>query len=260
MPQPLKRNRRDGRPYERPTEIENRIERLERVASSVRFQEFERSKRDPGFVPSEVLVYFLRQAWAEDMQIDFKRIFRILLKRVERSLFSAIPDSGKLDAQSIREEIMGRFAELIAEDCKKRDDSMYFYEVRFDLALANFRKSALRQLGPSTTRTVPLGQHGEDGFDVSAEVEASLVEHLDSVRSKLDDPAFRSKLASAIDGLPADEKNVIWLLLQDIPIDAKDKSTPTIARALQCDERTVRNRRNRACKALKAILQEENAP
>ena len=33
----------------------------------------------------------------------------------------------------------------------------------------------------------------------------------------------------------------------------------TIARILQCDERTVRNRRDRACKALKIILQEENA-
>jgi DNA-directed RNA polymerase specialized sigma24 family protein len=32
----------------------------------------------------------------------------------------------------------------------------------------------------------------------------------------------------------------------------------TIARILQCDERTVRNRRDRACKVLKAVLQQED--
>ena len=31
----------------------------------------------------------------------------------------------------------------------------------------------------------------------------------------------------------------------------------TIARMLKCDERTVRNRKTRACKALKAILEKE---
>lgn len=67
------------------------------------------------------------------------------------------------------------------------------------------------------------------------------------------------KQDAAIDCLPDDQKQVIGLLLQGFQIDSKDKNIMTIARILQCDERTVRNRRDRACKALKAILQEENA-
>ena len=55
------------------------------------------------------------------------------------------------------------------------------------------------------------------------------------------------------------KKQVVGLLLQGFQIDSKDKNVMTIARVLQCDERTVRNRRDRACKALKAILQKENA-
>ena len=52
-------------------------------------------------------------------------------------------------------------------------------------------------------------------------------------------------------------KQVICLILQGIPIDAKDPEVMTIARILDCDERTVRNRKTRACKALKAILEKE---
>lgn len=74
---------------------------------------------------------------------------------------------------------------------------------------------------------------------------------------KIDDPAFRSVLFAAIDRLPQDQKQVIGLLLKGIPIDTKEKDVMTIARILQCDERTVRNRRDRACKALKVILEEE---
>jgi len=67
------------------------------------------------------------------------------------------------------------------------------------------------------------------------------------------------ELTAAIDCLPDDQKLVIGLLLQGFQIDSKDKNIMTIARILKCDERTVRNRRDRACKALRAILEEENA-
>ena len=77
--------------------------------------------------------------------------------------------------------------------------------------------------------------------------------------SFFDDPAFRSALGPAINTLPPDQKAVIGLWLQGIPIDAKDPTTNTIARILKCDERTVRNRRDRAFKALRKILEEVKA-
>lgn len=260
MPEPLKRRRIDGTPYERPAEIEDWLKKLETVDVVERLRQFATlSRKNTGYVPSEALIHFLRRAWAERMHGDFEKIFRILMKRVDQSLCSAISDSCMVGARSIREEIMGRFAERIAKDCQGHDGLLDFYEIRFDKAFAAFRKSALRQIGPSAVDTVPLGTEKDDGMEISAEVEAAAADFLGGDPEQIDDPAFRLELTAAIDRLPDDQKQVIWLLLQGFQIDSKDKDVMTIARILQCDERTVRNRRDRACITLKAILQEENA-
>ena len=254
MPEPLKRKREDGTRYERPPEIEAWLEKIEGIEPLERLRQFETLTKH---VPSEALVYYLRRAWAEGAHGEFEKIFRILLKRVEQSLCSVISNSRMAGARGIREEIMSRFAELIAEDCKECDGRLDIYEIRFDMAFARFRISALRQIGPSAIDTIPLGTDEDNGLEISDEVEAAAADFLNGDPSKLDDPAFRFKLTAAIDGLPNDQKQVIGLLLQDFQIDSKDKDAMTIARILQCDERTVRNRRDRAYKALKAILQEE---
>jgi len=260
MPEPLKRKRKDGVPYERPPEIEASLKKLEAVDVAERLQQFAMlSRKSLGYVPSEALVYFLRRAWAEGMRGDFEKIFRILMKRIEQSLCSAIPESRIAGARGIREEIMERFAERIAKDCGGRIGLLDFYEIRFDKAFAAFRTSALRQIGPSVVDTVPLGTDNDDGLEISAEVEAAAAGFLGGDPEKLDDPAFRLELNAAIDRLPNDQKQVIGLLLQGFQIDSKDKDVMTIARILQCDERTVRNRRDRAYKTLMVILQQENA-
>lgn len=260
MPEPLKRKMKDGTSYERPPEIDACLSKLETLEVAERLGQFAKlSRKSIGYVPSEALVYFLRKAWAEGMQADFEKIFRILMKRIEQSLCSAISDSRIPGARDIREEILNRFAELIAQDCKGRAGLLDFYEIRFDKAFAAFRTSALRQIGPTVVDTVPLGTDEENGMEISAEVEKAAANYLGGDPEKLDDPAFRLELTAAIDSLPDDQKQVIGLLLQGFQIESKDKNIMTIARILQCDERTVRNRRDRAYKALKAILQEENA-
>ncbi len=258
MPEQLKKKRKDGTQYERPPEIEAWLTKLETIESSERLRQFEGlSKKNSGYVPSEVLIYFLRRAWAEGAQGDFEKIFRILLKRIEQSLYSAIPDSKMDGASEIRDEIMGRFAERVAKDCKGQSSLLDFYEIRFDKAFLAFRTSALRQIGPTAVDTVPLGTYEDDGLKISAEVEAA-ADFLGGDQSKSDDPAFRLRFTVAIDCLPNDQKQVIGLLLQGFQIDSKDTNIMTISRILQCDERTVRNRRDRAYKALKTILQEED--
>jgi len=260
MPEALKRKKRDGTPYERPPEIEAWLKKLETDEEAERLRQFTTlPRKNPGHVPSEALVYFLRKAWADGMHVDFKNIFHVLMKRIEQSLCSVISDSRIAGAQGIREEIMCRFAERIAKDCNGRARPLDFYEIRFDKAFAAFRTSVLRQIGPSVVDTVPLGMDEDDGLEISAEVEAAATAFLSGDPKKIDDPAFRLELTAAIDSLPDDQKQVVGLILQGFQIDSKDKNVMTIARILECDERTVRNRRDRAYTTLKAILQEENA-
>ena len=258
MPEPLKSKDKSGAPFTRPPEIEACLGRLESVDAAARLKAFAvTSRKGSGYVPPEALTHFLRRAWATGARDEFKQIFELLMKRVGQSLYSTVADSRMAGAQGIREEIMGRFAERIAKDCQGRFAMLDFFEVRFDLAFARFRKTVLRQIGPASVLTVPLSTDGDEGQDISPEVEAAAADFLGGDPQKIDDPAFRLELDAAIDALPDDQRRVVGLLRQGFQIDSKDPSIMTIAKMLKCDERTVRNRRDRAYKALRAALQED---
>lgn len=258
MPEPLKSRDRHGSPFNRPPEIEACLTKLESLDASARLQAFAiGSRKSTGYVPSEALTYFLRRAHATGSKNEFKQIFGVLMKRVGQSLIATVSDSRMAGAQGIRDEIMGRFAERIAKDCNGRFVMLDFFEVRFDLAFARFRKSVLRQIGPLSVLTEPLAADGEAGQEISREVEEAAADFLGGDPQKIDDPAFRLELSAAIDALPDDQKRVVGLLQQGFQIDSKDPNIMTIAKMLQCDERTVRNRRDRAYKTLRSVLQED---
>lgn len=258
MPEPLKSKDKNGAPFTRPPEIEACLIRLELLDAAARLQAFAiMSRKSDGYVPSEALTYFLRRAWAAGAKSEFKKIFELLMKRVERSLCSTITDTRMAGARGIREEVMGRFAEHIAKDCNGRFAMLDFFEVRFDMAFARFRKTVLRQIGPTSVLTVPLSTDNGAGRDISPEVEAAAADFLGGDPQKIDDPVFRFQLDAAIDVLPDDQRRVVGLLLQGFPIDSKDPNVMTIAKMLKCNERTVRNRRDRAYKTLRVVLQED---
>ena len=260
MPVALTRKKKDGTLYKRPAVVEAWIETLEALEADARLLRFDGVARArPEYVPTEVLLYFLRRAWAEGERKEFEKIFKILLKRVGHSLRSTIWDSDIGSATDVRDEIVSRFVVLITKDCTSKVGLLDFYEIHFNQAMVALRTSVLRKFKAiaGDVTTVPLGSQEPDGPEVSPEVEVALEAFLNGDPQKIDDPAFRLVLFAAIDRLPQDQKQVVGLLLQGIPIDSKEEDVMTIARILQCDERTVRNRRVRACKALKAILEKE---
>ena len=157
MPKPLRSKDKNGEPFARPPEIDACLQRLESVDAKTRLRAFAiSSRKSDGYVPSEALTYFLRRAHATGENDEFKQLFGLLMKRVGQSLHASIPDSRMAGARDIREEAMSRFAERIAKDCSGRFAMLDFFEVRFDLAIARFRKSVLRQIGPTSVLTVPL--------------------------------------------------------------------------------------------------------
>lgn len=256
MPEPLKSEDKNGVPFARPPEIEAWLVRLESVDAAARLKIFAvASRKSTDYVPSEVLTYFLRRAHATGAKDEFKHMFGLLMKRVGQSLFAKVSDSHMAGAQDIREEIMGRFAERIAKDCNGRFTMLDFFEVRFDLAFARFRMSVLRQIGPSSVLTEPLSTDGEEGQEISREVEEAAANFLGGDPQKIDDPAFRLKLEAAIDALPDDQRRVVGLLRQGFLTHSEDSNIMTISKMLNCDQRTVRNRKARAFKTLNAALE-----
>lgn len=259
MPVPLDRKDHQGITYKRPPQIEAWISTLESVDVGERTTQLSLPKTSEGYVPSEVLVYFLRRAWQASDRKVFEETFRLLLGRVERSLRSRLWDSAIGNASDICDEIINRFVVSVTKDCKSHDGLLDFYEVRFDRALSTIKISVLRRLYAEVGDAVlvPFDSQDPDDGSLSSEVEVAWEDRLRDELRKIDDPAFRFTLLSAIDRLPQDQKQVIGLRLKGIPVHANDPSVQTIAKMLQCDERTVRNRSARALKSLKVMLEEE---
>ena len=156
-------------------------------------------------------------------------------------------------AQDIREEVMSRFAERMPR-LQRRFAMLDFFEVRFD----SIRPVPQDRAEADWSASVPVPLSTDDD-EVRTFHRRSRQQRPTSSEAtlKIDDPAFRLELDAAIDALPDDQRRVVGLLRQGFQIDSKDPNIMTIAKMLQCDERTVRNRRDRAYKTLRSVLQED---
>ena len=65
-----------------------------------------------------------------------------------------------------------------------------------------------------------------------------------------EDAAFRKQILDAISSLPDDERKVVMMLAQGIPVTSDDPTDMTITKLLDCSDRTVRNKRTSAAKKL----------
>ena len=127
MPVALTRKKKDGTLYQRPAAAEAWTETLEPVEADARLMRFDGVARArPEYVPTEVLLYFLRRAWAEGERKEFEKIFKILLKRVDHSLRSTIWNSDIGSAADVRDQIVSRFVVLITRDCTSKPGLLVF--------------------------------------------------------------------------------------------------------------------------------------
>jgi RNA polymerase sigma factor (sigma-70 family) len=256
MSRPLTKIKSDGSRYVRRPQIEALIDVVAPLSrADVLARCSIRDRKHAQYLPSEILLYQIRGSRQDNTSDHFESLFRMLLARVEGTLLTAVPDGQYRNADEIRSEIASRLSLFIARDHTQVVEQLDFFEIGFDGALHKVKIDCLRKLGPQKLKTDPLDdpQTGE----VLAKVEDAAQTFMGRTTNALDDPVFRSRLFAAIDSLPDDEKTVIGLVLQGLPIDAKDTTTMTIAQAIGCTEKTVRNRRDRAIKKLRDILQGE---
>ena len=88
MARPLTNRRKsDGRLYERPAEIESIIDALlllprDTIVARLAIRE----ARDTNYIPSEALIYLLRETRADNSQTYFNSWYRELVRRVARLL------------------------------------------------------------------------------------------------------------------------------------------------------------------------------
>jgi hypothetical protein len=241
---PLRHQTRAGEPYARDPKIEAKLREalaLPRPTLVDRCAIHER--KDPDYIPSECLLHLVRTWNPEDRH--FGGLYTAFTERLVR----------RLPEGQIRDELLERFVDMLALDrntyCKRLD----FFEIRFDAALLRMRFDAQRR-ACREPKLLPIEIDPETG-ELSPEAEKA-IEHFnpfDPVALQRAD--YRSRLSGAIGSLPVEQRRIMELMLQDVPIDSTIPGTMTIAKKLGKSEKTIRTYRNQAFSALRSILENE---
>lgn len=202
-----------------------------------------RERDDPDYIPSECLLYLVR-TW-EPGDTYFGGLYQALIERVVRKL----PDG------VAREKLLDRFVDLLALDRATYAEKLDFYEARFDAGLLRLCSDAKREASREP-KLVPIEIDPETG-DLGPEVEKA-IEHFNPFDPvALDRAHYRSRLNEAINSLPVEQKQIMELMRQEMPIDSKIPGTMTIAKKLGKAEKTIRLHRDQAFSTLRSILEKE---
>ncbi|MFE8071999.1 hypothetical protein QQM79_13155 [Marinobacteraceae bacterium S3BR75-40.1] len=257
---PLKKTTKEGVTYYRRLEIERVLNELDGLPPD---QLVDRLRCTQQVVPFEVFIYYLRHSEIGLAEKHLEPIFISFYSRLEAALRKTVSEAWLDHAIAIREEIAEQVVEMIAQARESQEDKMYYWEINFNDALAKLRIDVLRKHGPAREtdpliNSASLTHEGDDGDEISPEVDIAAADFINPNPSRLDNATFRLRLMDAINGLPEDERRAVGLLLQGMQIESQDPEVMTIAKALACTDRTVRNRLKRAYEKLRTVLQAEN--
>lgn len=256
MHRQLTRTREDGTLYVRPDEIEKKLGavlELDRDTLQRRFHILDR--RDVEYVPSECIIYLLREAMLDNRSTWFETVYKALFKRCALRLQFKVSKGLFRDADTVREEIMGQFALCLAKGLQPGSDALDAMEVAFDkvfagIRIAVVRKEFRREGLQDTFDPMPkdsdeadrliLSLRADDGSEVVGLWGAEYI-------------VFRNSMFDAIYNLPAQEREAIMLRLNGWQIHSDDPDTPSIARHFNVDEGTIRYRISQGVKKVVAM-------
>ena len=261
MAEPLRKRKAGGELYRRRGEIEALIDRLEGLP---RDELIERmciaASTHPDFLPPECLLHFVRKTKRDNSNRQFELMYKALIARVERA--ATVPGAvhfveGKraitARAAKIIEAVVFAFEVKLTRDRNDYYDGLDYFEINFASAMKLLRSTARTKIDTQEDREQPLSYNDDEA--ISPEVEAAAGSFDPFNPEKIDDPTYRSALGAAIKELPANEREVVVLMLKGYQIDSNEPNTTTIRSILGCAEKTVRNRRDRALGKLRQALE-----
>ena len=259
LPPPLTKRLPDGSLYQRPSEIEATLALVLDLSRDKVIEALSiRDRTDPGYIPSECLVHLLRSTRWDNRETYFEHLYKALMDRIDRTLPRIEHAVGgrvgvDLSRSRIREQVRDAFQEMLLEDRTKPGNRLDFFEVRFAAGIAKLRATARKKIWREAGRQEALEPANETG-ELSVAVERA-AGSLDRPPNEIwDDPRYRSRLEAAIDTLPPEQSRIVVMLRAGIPMDSTDPDAVTIRKILNCAEKTVRNRRDAAIKALRRAL------
>lgn len=256
MVTPLRKRTVGGELYQRPPTIEAKLVALEQLTSHERLEQCQiTDSKDPLYVPSECILYFVRAARGGTADKYYESLYKVLISRV----LSQLPKRTERRAEEsftdtqIREQALGIFCELLADDFLDYAEQLDFYEVRFMLAVKTLRISVYREVMRDEKGKETLESDDEEG-GLKKEVEEAAAGYNPFDPQVLSVADYRFELDSAIEKLPDLQKRILQLLKLDMPIDSIDPNIVTISKVLKKSEKTIRTHRDKAFATIRRRL------
>jgi hypothetical protein len=254
---PLRKIAASGKLYTRLPEIEAK---LVKIHSLTRDEISARCEiHDPGstdYLPSECLLYLVRQHRSSPIDACSEKLFKTLLGRVLRGLPQAESQDGRserLTDCNVRDDARHRFLEMLMNDRQAYDERLDFYEVRFQMALKKLRLDAQKKIYGEVEHLESIEIDHETG-EIAEKVERAAGSFDPLNWDKTGDSDYLLHLDKAIDALPALQKAIVELIRKGIPIESKEPGAVDIAKTLGKSEKTIRTHRDKAYAALRTTL------
>jgi hypothetical protein len=258
--EPLRKRTLEGEPYTRRSAVEAKLLDLSSLSPKELLIRCEiREQTDPSYVPSECLVYFVRACRDDDSDAHFNRLYSILGNRVLRCLPRPHSSDGKtvyLTKSAIQEKVLEQFIDLLVRDRHTYMEQLDYYEINFASALKRRRLDAQNKVRRDEHRSTVFYEEETGEPTVAVERAAGSFDPFNS--SDLADANYRSRLRETIDTLPHEQRQIILMINQGIPIDSKIPGVHTIAKTLGKSEKTIRTYRDKAYAVLRVALEGED--
>lgn len=250
-----KRKAGSGSPYTRPTEIEQILTLLMSLSLDEAIARARiRNRHSVGWLPGECLLHMTRRAARMRDMRAYGRWYDQLAERVRAGL----PRPASKNRPAARElEIadagFDRFIIMLTADLNGYDDRLDIWEARFDLALINLRRDALKK----TLRKPEAPEMVDIDGDPLIAAEAALKQGEDNpvADALLNENDFRSRYFEAIDALPTEQNRIITMTAEGIPVGTGAAGEQSISGLLGMSPRMVNYHKNRAIEAIRCAME-----
>ena len=258
MARPLTKTRADGTLYRRPDWIEAAIDQAlqEDLDNLIRRARIPK-RASHGFLPLECLVHLIREGRRRGDERTLSALVPILLGRCEAILNAKLTTDDMENAEEVREEILGGFGVLFAEDDGQSHEAnrLDFFECRFNRAFLTFRLPYIKRERERSELLVSVPHDSERGDERTDDEFLSQISEAARTPADQDNYVLRNTLLRAVDALPGDQrKAVILRYFYELPEESETPSVISVASVCGVTGRTIRYRLTRALATLSKQL------
>ncbi|MCO8123380.1 hypothetical protein NHH03_16640 [Stieleria sp. TO1_6] len=160
-------------------------------------------------------------------------------------------------AVAVREQVAGRFAEMMAKDREEYLDQLDLFEAVFAHSVARLRATARTKAFKHANRQTPL-EAIQAGGEMSRPEEMQLEISDSTIFEELHEKDYRRRYLNAIVQLPDDLRTVIELYREGLHFESSDPKEPTISKIVNKSPKTARKYCKQAIAILRGMLLEED--